>query len=1738
MADGLVIPVELDFKGAVNDLLGFGAAGDKAAGGFAASWGGALAGATGGMTELISLGKQAFDFILGIGDEFHKAFATIRAGSGETGVALQQLEGSFKNVFANSSSGDSAGISKTLTELHSRAGATGPVLEDLTSKLVKLDQLGNTTSVSGFTRALGDWQIPLDKASASLDKLFVISQKTGVPIEEMQGLVVRFGAPMRNFGFSFEESAALLARFQQQGVNTNLVMGSLRIAAGKFAKEGVDLRVGLEGAIVAIKNAGSTSEATALSMKTFGARAGADMADTIRGGKFAIQEFLDVIAKSPETIDRAKSATNSYQGEIQKLENASKVALEPLGTLLVEGLTNAMVTIRSILTPLITFVGDLVSKTIVPVIDTFTSLISDIASTIGGIFTDLAGGGDAVASSFDSIGSFVGELLSSLGDIGGVALKSLFLPFKLSYEVIGFVVKIIVDLATWLSNLGTVGQQSVGGIAGLFEKLKIGVIQITSIVNGLGAAFESVIGHVGGFFSKLGDLDFSGAIGELGAIGTDTADAFNNAFSSTLNEGMAKINIDKGRAALEASMTIRESLDKNGKIEELKQQLLSAKTEAEKNGIASAIAEQMPQAVDAVHTVVDANGEITKTYDINIDKLDTQIAKQKELADESSGDRQLKVVQGLAAQAQQYDANAKKLDELNSKLANQKAAGFDTKETEKNIDEVQSKVKEGAAKLSEDLKNAKVSGLLDNMAPEAQAIFTKIQQRYGETVLKPIEAEAAQSRIGEILGESAKIKTDLDANDKLGDLVERFKNAKDEVSRASIAQEIEKQVPGAIKGVQSITDAQGHTVTAYELNIQKVREFGQANAQALGGDIASKQRDFTAAIASQADGLAAARDRASELAQKISDQSRAGKDTTALRAEFDKLQGSINDGTKKLGDAITQGKKFGLIKGDVAGVGKEFGLTTRQANETSLAVVQIGEATKNASADASDLAASFDEARKAAASALTALKGELVGILAKIRTEGDPEGKLQALYDQKIAEAKKVAQGTIDGDKIIKEVESDIGVTSLADVEKRDKDAQQKREKAAKDAEARRKLQGDQEIRKLKDQQHDKLLAMDEGIAKELAKLQFAADLIRLENRKLDAVETDKTLIAERKNQLQDAEQAIRTFRVDQAHKLGLDLLKQETGLSKSMLDLRKALNAAMLGDDIATIEARGKETLALIEENKQRDLATLISGNALFQEQFEKGVTDKLRAVVDAEIQLGNAKTAADKIVAKQAVDDANAIVKSALSTSEQSFIDRATGMTPEQIAKLRETEPKLAALLADIKLLIVNNAKETADQTAAIESQREAANFRIKIATITDLAEQEKEISLHTIRVKYLADAKAAEGNAAKLTALARQKRLDELKIEDDFHRKTDLLYDTSRTFIEGVYDKLFNHIDEKRQKELNKEIADLQGAVSGAWQDYLDGKIKSYEDYADKITDINKQISDKQDELQGSNLTAWQQMTLGALGGLEAVGAQFTTKLAGHQQLLSDNLGLALDGNQEALGALTKNMVDVGKDTAGSILGIFATMAATGKATLGDFGDAALLQVLNTLQGVVQANIVGIISAAFAISPFLGVGSIIAVGVVEGLLAKAESDIRARLGKHGFWTGGYTGDGGVHEPAGTVHKGEFVHDQVSTKVNRAAYDWLQRNRGRSVEDYIIHRYGSLSSTSVGSDGKLHQSIDALTKQVASLEQIARDQAMIIGQFALRMNDPVKVKGELTAEHSTIAVAVKAHNTKERST
>jgi phage-related minor tail protein len=295
------------------------------------------------MTGLVSAAAVGGAALLGIGaaafsvqGDVRQATNAIIVGTGASGEALDEMRQSVINL-AGSTSGlghEMGTIGGVMAELNTRTGVTGDQLETTTGQFLEFTRLAGGDGVRNVqlvTRVMGDWGVENEHTGQTLDMLFGASQAFGVGVDRIAQQVVQFGAPLRQMGFSLEESIALFGKWEKEGVNAELAVGSLRIAAGKFARDNIPLQDGLRDTMDAIKGATDESEALAIAMDVFGARAGPDMAAAIREGRFELDEAIEALRATEGGLADAAERTVDFRDRFTVMMTQARLSLLPLG---------------------------------------------------------------------------------------------------------------------------------------------------------------------------------------------------------------------------------------------------------------------------------------------------------------------------------------------------------------------------------------------------------------------------------------------------------------------------------------------------------------------------------------------------------------------------------------------------------------------------------------------------------------------------------------------------------------------------------------------------------------------------------------------------------------------------------------------------------------------------------------------------------------------------------------------------------------------------------------------------------------------------------------------------------------------------------------------------------------------------------------------------------------------------------------------------------------------------------------------------------------------------------------------------------------------------------------------------------------------------------------------------------------------------------------------------------------
>src|SRR5207249_4598894 len=123
-----------------------------------------------------------------------------------------------------------------------------------------------------ITKIFVGWHTATEEQGAALDGLLAIMQATGVHADVLEGGLASMGPIARAFGLSMAETAALIARFSQAGIDASTVTFGLRRLLKEAADAGVEPRKAFDDFIATMKGTSSEAEKLAEAEKVLGAR--------------------------------------------------------------------------------------------------------------------------------------------------------------------------------------------------------------------------------------------------------------------------------------------------------------------------------------------------------------------------------------------------------------------------------------------------------------------------------------------------------------------------------------------------------------------------------------------------------------------------------------------------------------------------------------------------------------------------------------------------------------------------------------------------------------------------------------------------------------------------------------------------------------------------------------------------------------------------------------------------------------------------------------------------------------------------------------------------------------------------------------------------------------------------------------------------------------------------------------------------------------------------------------------------------------------------------------------------------------------------------------------------------------------------------------------------------------------------------------------------------------------------
>ncbi|MBD8417547.1 phage tail protein [Klebsiella pneumoniae] len=398
----------------------------------------------------------------------------------------------------------------------------------------------------------------------------------------------------------------------------------------------------------------------------------------------------------------------------------------------------------------------------------------------------------------------------------------------------------------------------------------------------------------------------------------------------------------------------------------------------------------------------------------------------------------------------------------------------------------------------------------------------------------------------------------------------------------------------------------------------------------------------------------------------------------------------------------------------------------------------------------------------------------------------------------------------------------------------------------------------------------------------------------------------------------------------------------------------------------------------------------------------------------------------------------------------------------------------PKSKAYTEDAATRLLDQINQ---QTAALQSQLDASD-KLNSATQARVKFEQQIADLKS-KTQLTADQKSILSRSDEILQAYKQqealqnsvKTLDDYrKMQEQVKTKDERTNDLLKTRLEllekakatgqlkpGEYQKMRADIYQNTDMQLPSTVRNVVGnltptggRLSGTFEG-MQGQINEYDQ--------------AQQELQ--RWLAAQEEAYAKAGEITAEGEARMTSI--RQRAADANQVIEAQKNT-IISAATQSLFD---STADIMRTGFGEQSAIYKVA---FAASKAFAIADSMVKIQQAIASGAVSAPYP-------ANIIAMASIAAQTASIVSNIQAVSGV-GFASGGYTGPGGKYQPAGIVHKGEYVFDQAST--NRIGVSQLEALRNGQPLDATLGRTGfGTGVQNVNSDNSSKTTIHAPIEQ-----------------------------------------------------
>lgn len=274
-----------------------------------------------------------------------------------------------------------------------------------------------------------------------------------------------------------------------------------------------------------------------------------------------------------------------------------------------------------------------------------------------------------------------------------------------------------------------------------------------------------------------------------------------------------------------------------------------------------------------------------------------------------------------------------------------------------------------------------------------------IKQKITDSITRAMDGAVKvfdQSNISNSIESAFEIKGELDKQDQIGKLVEKYENATTDLEKASLAEQINKEIPGVVSGYKKIVDSNGNVTTAMEINVDQAKKLNQAQKDAFSDEVQKKQKEFTNGLVKQASQYQENEQKIASLNEQIVNADSIEKSQELLK-ERDKLVESQKEEAENVLTLLEDANEKGVITEEsYKAVAKAMGKTTEELKKTVEQQKKSEEIAKDQKRSVEDLAAAWNSVNDKLSKTVTEQTAGLSELKKLIKEADSPEDREKA----------------------------------------------------------------------------------------------------------------------------------------------------------------------------------------------------------------------------------------------------------------------------------------------------------------------------------------------------------------------------------------------------------------------------------------------------------------------------------------------------------------------------------------------------------------------------------------------------------------------------------------------------------------------------------------------------------------------------------------------------------------------